>query len=228
MSQAPAPPFAFLDVKALRRRFKTVCAATDNRFQNFQIRVHRALSWFERAVELDEGEHPDGRLLYGWIALNALYGAWDPSQRTAAREMESCRKFLSRLVAADADGVLGKELTVLRPDVVAILENKFLDPIFWKNPSAPGNIKAKARRAPSWYYEQRWCDLLACTLERIYVLRGQIVHGASTRGSRLNRATLARCRKVLEALVAAILPLVIERMAHDDWPPLCYPPIEEK
>nr|AUN37413.1 hypothetical protein [uncultured bacterium] len=76
MSQAAAAPFAFLDVKALRRRFKAVCAATENRHQNFQIRVHRALSWFERAVELDEEEHPDGRLLYGWIALNALYGSW--------------------------------------------------------------------------------------------------------------------------------------------------------
>lgn len=226
MSQAAAP-FAFLDVKALRRRFKAVCTATENRHQNFQIRVHRSLSWFERAVELDEESHPDGRLLYGWIALNALYGAWDDATHFAARDMESCKKFLSRLVSSDSEGVLGHELNNLRAEVIAILENKFLDPIFWRDPKSPGNTKAKSRRAPGLYYEKRWCDLLIYTVERIYVLRGQIVHGASTRGSRLNRATLARCRKVLEALMAAILPLVIERMAHDDWPPLCYPPIEE-
>nr|AUN37414.1 hypothetical protein [uncultured bacterium] len=141
--------------------------------------------------------------------------------------MESCKRFLSRLVTADADGLLGKELTTLRTDIIAILENKFLDPIFWKDPKSPGNIKAKSRRAPGLYYEKRWCDLLVYTIERIYVLRGQIVHGASTRGSRLNKLTLARCRRVLETLMSAVLPLVIDRMAHDDWPPLCYPPIEE-
>jgi len=51
----------------LRRGFKAVCQDTNNQFQNFQIRVHRSLSWFERALELGKEEQPDGRLLYAWI-----------------------------------------------------------------------------------------------------------------------------------------------------------------
>ena len=66
-----------LDIAMLKRGFKAVRAATDNRFQNFQIRVHRSLSWFERASELGQEEHPDGRLLYAWISLSSLYGSWD-------------------------------------------------------------------------------------------------------------------------------------------------------
>jgi hypothetical protein len=37
-------------VAGLRRRFKAICEATNQRFQNYQIRVHRALSWLERAI----------------------------------------------------------------------------------------------------------------------------------------------------------------------------------
>jgi hypothetical protein len=53
-----------LETATLRRRFKEVCAATDNRHQTFQIRVYRALSWYERATELDEAMQPEGRHRY--------------------------------------------------------------------------------------------------------------------------------------------------------------------
>jgi hypothetical protein len=33
---------------------------------------------------------------------------------------------------------------------------------------------------------------------------------------------------VLQHFLAVILHLVIEHRADDNWPPLCYPPIEEK
>ena len=82
-------------------------------------------------------------------------------------------------------------------------------------------------RAVRAYGERKWGLILELALERIALLRGQIVHGAATRGSRLNRQSLQRCRKVLEALLPAVLQLVIEHRADDDWPPLCYPPIEE-
>ena len=35
----------------LRLRFKAICATTENKFQNYQIRVHRALSWWDRDAE---------------------------------------------------------------------------------------------------------------------------------------------------------------------------------
>lgn len=67
----------------------------------------------------------------------------------------------------------------------------------------------------------------APTFERIAVRRGQIAHWAATRSSRLNRTTLNRCCQILEDLLPVILQLVIEYRVDDNWPPLCYPPIEE-
>jgi hypothetical protein len=129
------------------------------------------------------------------------------------------------LLRIDGGGMLAERLTTLEPDVLWILDNKFLDPRFWKDPEHPGNVHAKYHQAVHLYHDGSWATILELVLERIAVLRGQIVHGAATRGSKLNRESLQRCRKVLESLLPVILQLVIEHRADDEWPPLCYPPV---
>lgn len=54
-------------ISALRQHFKARCAETQQLHQNWQIRVHWALSWLEPDSETDPVDQPDGRLLYGWI-----------------------------------------------------------------------------------------------------------------------------------------------------------------
>ncbi len=216
-----------MDIKMLRRGFKAVCKATEDEFQDFQIRVHRSLSWLERALELDETEQPEGRLLYSWIALSALYSYWDTQAGHPARESEARRSFVEMLTKVDTGGRLAEKIRELERDILWLLENKFLDPRFWKDPDEPGNTRAKYHRGVRLYHDRAWGPILEFTLERIAVLRGQIVHGAATRGSRLNRESLRRCRKVLESLLPVVLQLIIEHRADDNWPPLCYPPIRE-
>jgi len=220
-------PGSTLDIAMLRRGFKAVCADTENRYQNFQIRVHRSLSWLERALELCEEEHPDGRLLYAWIALSSLYGAWDEQSGYPLRDSQSREAFVGMLMKIDTSGRLAGALTALESDILWVLDNKFLDPRYLKNPAQPGNVHAKYHRGVRLYHDHNWVSILEYTLERIAVLRGQIVHGAATRGSKLNRETLSRCRAILEKLLPVVLQLVIEHRADDDWPPLCYPPIQE-
>jgi hypothetical protein len=216
-----------VDIKMLRRGFKAVCKATDNRFQNYQIRVHRSLSWLERALELDPETQPDGRLLYAWIAFSSLCGRWDLEAGYPVRDKECREAFLEMLMGIDRAGMLGEKIVALESDILWLLENKFLDPRFWKDPDKPGNVRAKYHLALRLYHDKNWGGIMQHTLDRIAVLRGQIVHGAATRGSSLNRESLNRCRTILEALLPVILQLVIEHRADDDWPPLCYPPIRE-
>lgn len=212
----------------LRPRFKAICKATEQRFQNYQIRVHRALSWWERARELDSAEHPDGRLLYGWIAFNSLYGVWDEMSGGPAKDRETWQQFLSRAFTWDTDELLPRQLRQYREQVLQLLENKYLDMQFWRRRNgASGNHHGRRSRGPSLFVERRWCELLIAAFDRVYVLRGQIVHGAATRGSRLNRRALIGAVELLEAFLAPIVHLAIEHGPHDDWPPLCYPPIDE-
>jgi len=214
------------DLRELRRRFESVCDATNNRFQNFQIRVHRSLSWLERALGSDAEQEPDGRLLFGWIAFNALYGRWDEDTGFAAKDRDSWQTFLQGVLKADNNGLIGRRLVELRQPVLDLLDNKFLDPQFWRNPSVKANRKAFFT-AQSDFVEGRWLSLAIAAIDRIYTLRGQIVHGAATRGSKLNRTTLGLGCQVLEGLLGPLLEIVIDQCVDDEWPPICYPPIVE-
>ena len=87
MASSPSSDTSSALIDELRSRFKQRCVATDNRYQNWQIRVHRSLSWLERAFEMDAEQQPDGRLLYDWIAFNALYGQWDEREGFPVADM---------------------------------------------------------------------------------------------------------------------------------------------
>ena len=63
-------------------------------------------------------------------------------------------------------------------------------------------------------------------MDRIYLMRCQLVHGAATYGGRLNRVALRRCSTMLSHLLRAMLVVMIDYGADEDWGIMCYPPIE--
>lgn len=211
----------------LRKRFKAICAATDKKFQNYQIRVHRALSWWDRAAELDADENPEGRLLFAWIAFNALYGSWDDNGGGPARDRECWGAFLSTALTWDRNGLLVSSLSEMRDPVLELLNNKYLDAQFWRRRDTYGGSQRAYYLGQSLYAERRWGELLVLVFDRIYVLRSQIVHGAATRNSSLNRATLRKVLELLESLLGPILEIAVEHGAHGAWPTLCYPPVDD-
>ena len=148
----------------LRRGFKAVCKATENRFQNYQIRVHRSLSWFERAQELDQESQPDGRLLYAWIALSSLYGTWEEELGYPARDRESRKAFVDMLMSIDSGELLVEIVMELRSDILWVLDNKYLDPRFWRSPEHPGNVHAKYYQAVQLYRDHSWAAIVEYTL----------------------------------------------------------------
>ena len=86
------------------------------------------------------------------------------------------------MLKIDAGGLLAELVIALKPDILWLLENKFLDPRFWKNPDQPGNIRAKYRRAVHLYYEEDWGAIIEFTLDRIAVLRdGRLVQVGTPR-----------------------------------------------
>jgi hypothetical protein len=61
-------------------------------------------------------------------------------------------------------------------------------------------------------------------LVRVYLLRCQVVHGASTHGSQLNRVSLGRCITLMDHLLCTVLQIWIDHGADEDWGAMCYPP----
>lgn len=217
---------ASLAPDALKSRFKQRCIATNNIHQNWQIRVHRAISWLKRAAQFSQ-DQPEAKLLFLWIGFNSLYSRWNAERNAPDQDSQARRDFLDRLCVWDGPlftEVLRKSRGLARK----LLSDPYLSDVFWKEPDHP-KARGWATEDASFFDRNlaagKAALVLNQTMQRVFVLRGQLVHGASTGGSRLNRGSLKYCLMILELLVPLFVHVTIEHGCHDEWPELCYPPV---
>jgi len=221
----PTPP---LDIQELRRRWKPNkerLAGSDR--EATSIRFHRACSWLARVEATADQQDQDFGLIGLWIAFNALYGQWDACKREPRPDREGWRAFLDRILRLDVDGRVSATLREHKRLVMSLFEDEYLSSFFWEDPSAmrAGQSRRSAHRAATWYLENRWKLILDELLDRIYLMRCQLIHGAATYGGKLNRTSVRWCTLMLRHLLLAILTVWIDRGAEEDWGPMCYPPL---
>jgi hypothetical protein len=194
------------------------------------IRFHRACSWLEAAEQLDPDRQVDQLLLHLWIAFNALYGQWDDNLHEPVSDRTCWQVFLDRMLGLDASGNLVTVLQENKRLVLAILENAYLSKYFWETPGAnsTGRSKHARHQGEAFYVEKRWLTILEQVIERVYLLRCQLVHGAATFGSRLNRIALRQCTNIMRLLLTAMLLVWVDHGADEDWGLLCYPPVHKQ
>lgn len=193
------------------------------------VRFHRTCSWLDQAQKLIEAEEFDLALINQWIAFNALYGQWDDTRNDPYPDRESWQQFCARLLVLDENEIIGETLREHKRLVMSLLEDEYLSGYFWKDPTEKRARQSKKGMydARTWYLENRWSLILERSLERVYLMRCQLVHGASTHGGKLNRAALKRCVMMLDRLLPALLTVVIEHGGDEDWGLLCYPPLHK-
>jgi hypothetical protein len=192
------------------------------------IRFHRAISWLERVEKMDTAQDSDLALIGQWIAFNALYGQWDHGLREPVADRECWRVFMDRTVDLDRSGYLAQSLTTHKRLVLSLLDDQYLSSLFWRDPESvlPGQIHKEKHAAATWFIEQNWKLILERLMERIYMIRCQLVHGAATYGGQLNRTSLRHCVTMLGHLMPAILLVLIDHGADEDWGIMCYPPMD--
>jgi hypothetical protein len=61
--------------------------------------------------------------------------------------------------------------------------------------------------------------------ERVYLARCQLVHGAATHGSQLNREAVGRCATFVGYFLTAASLVIIDQSWEGEWGGLCYPPM---
>ena len=192
------------------------------------VRFHRACSWLELAQQLDPESDLDQILIFQWIAFNALYGQWDAKRREPLPDRECWQKFLRRLLALDESQHIASLLRANRGLVLAIVENAYLNRFFWQAPcteKAGPTMRKGRKRVAGWYDRRQWESVLQEVVDRVYLLRCQLTHGAATFGSRLNRKALKHCTTMMAKLVPTFLLVWIDHGADEDWKPMCYPPV---
>ena len=195
--------------------------------QPTSIRFHRACSWMAHVEQMPDGQDHDLGLVSLWIAFNSLYGQWDASKREPRPDRESWRAFTDRILKLDRDSYIPSSLQEHKRLVMALLEDEYLSNFFWQEPSvnrAKQSRKA-AFNAQTWYIEQRWTMILDEILNRVYLMRCQLVHGAATYGGKLNRTSLKRCVVMMQRLLPTMLGVWVDHGNREDWGPMCYPPM---
>lgn len=216
--------FAFDTLKAYQR------AHRDGFAENLGLRVHRALSWLQRA-ELS-GEDADGRFIFLWIAFNAAY-ANDSGRMLSIAESRQFEYFWNKLCGMDADNVLYELVWDRYPQSVRLLlNNRYVFQPFWDHQAAQPQAadwelrfkrhQAAANRALGAMDTPR---LLCIIFTALYTLRNQLIHGGATWASRVNREQVELGSQILGDIVPVVIDLMM-RNPEESWGNPCYPIVD--
>lgn len=215
-----------LSVHHLRKKWKPFKdrVSGNQRYQPICIRIHRACSWLQRVEQLEETDL-DERLILQWIAFNSLYGRWNRSRRAPEPDTETIHEFLTRILKLDEAERIAALLKAERECVLAIFEDDYLADYFWEDGRRSAPVRHKV---PGWYVEGRYGMILEKLIDRIHLLRCQLVHGAATHNGKLNRRALQNCSGLLGQLIRTFILTLVDYGAEENWGPLCYPPLGPK
>lgn len=217
---------ADLSAECLRKTFRGIPKEQREAHQQFAIRVWRGLSWLERAEQAAEVED---QFISLWIAFNALYGRQDVAAHMWTEKKAYC-ELLTTTWRLDGGGLLRSCLKNRQTAVLGIIGEKFLCREFWDSPkdNHDKRLTEHVRNLLPGYNGRNMLPVLTELFDRLYIMRVQLFHGASTKGSKLNRRMLKQCTTLLADFIPILLAIMIEGGIDVDWGDVCFPPLELK
>ncbi|HZH56759.1 MAG TPA: HEPN domain-containing protein [Burkholderiaceae bacterium] len=216
-----------MNYETLKERHREV---RDQYPPNLNLRVHRALSWLQRA---DMADDLDGRFIFLWIAFNAAY-AYEIDVSHRLSEQSTFRGFLEKLCVLDKDGRIDALVwQEFSGSIRILLDTPYVFQSFWD---------WQCGRISKEDWEQRFergkqkanhalgsgdtAVLLGLIFNRLYTLRNQLVHGGATWNSAVNRKQLRDCTDLLGKLVPLMIALMLDN-PDTLWGDACYPVVTE-
>lgn len=193
------------------------------------LRVHRALSWLDRAERCDD---EDGRFIFLWIAFNAAYANEMGEYRLTESRLFGL--FLERLAQLDERKRLASVIwEKYSGPIRVLLDQKFVFQPYWDHLNGldsgdnwQARFSAANRAAGHALAQHRTGDVLAVIFSRLYTLRNQLVHGGATWNSYVNRDQLRDANAIMGELVPIVIEIMMDN-AHEHWGEACYPVVSD-
>ncbi len=206
-------------------------AERDNYSINLSLRVHRALSWLDRAEQSKDDQ--DGKFIFLWIAFNAAY-ANEIDDHHRFTEQETFRNFINRLCELDTKNKLSELVwSEFTGSIRVLLSNKFVFQPFWdfqnnkKTEEAwQDDFKTANAFANKALGHKNTPAVLSVVFSRLYTFRNQTLHGGATWNSAVNREQM----RDAVAFLSKFIPIIIEIMMDGSsqvWGEPCYPVIKD-
>lgn len=195
----------------------------------FSIRMHRALSWLERAEK--EKTDPDAAFIFFWISFNANYSIQADSANSFS-ETEQFKRFFDLIIKCDTSSQI-YELVWARftNEIRSILNNQYIYSFFWKMRSDTigdgwlNSFENSKKLFNSALAKKDTSLILQILFSRLYTLRNQLIHGNATWNSAVNRSQVNDGFKLISALQPSFLSIMMEHH-REDWGDLAFPIIE--
>ena len=197
---------------------------------NLGLRIHRALSWLDRAEK--EVDDDDAAFIFYWISFNSVY-AEDSEDNGMTGERNVFDNFFENILSVDAeDEIYNVIWNKFSDSIRVLLNNEYVFQPFWKHQNNVAgyedwknsfeNSKKKIQRALS---EKNTKLILTTLFDRLYVLRNQLVHGGATWDGGVNRAQVGDGAKIMAFLVPILIDLMMD---HPElkWGAPYYPVVE--
>jgi hypothetical protein len=197
---------------------------------NLGLRVHRALSWLNRA-EMAHGDH-DAAFIFYWIAFNAAY-AEEIDEASPLGERAALADYFRRLTDLDRTRLIYDAIWQRFPqEIRALLHNRYVFQPFWKHQNHVAGFEdwenrfaASRRRVAAALADSDTQVVLMTLFDRLYVLRNQLVHGGATWNSQVNRDQVRDGARIMALLVPLFVDLMMDN-PEVAWGAPYYPVVE--
>ncbi len=194
------------------------------------LRVHRAISWLQRAAREDDDR--DAAFVFLWIAFNSAYSQ-DIGIAYHVSEKGRFKSFLSTLLSFDRDDRIYHLVWTRFPhEIRLVLENQYVFGPFWNHQNGieghddwAERLEASVKKAKLALADKDTERVLNELFDRLYVLRNQIIHGGSTWSGAINRAQVKDGSEILGSLIPVFVELMMDNPSHP-WKEPIYPVVD--
>ncbi|RZG47485.1 HEPN domain-containing protein [Acinetobacter wuhouensis] len=193
--------------------------------EQFNLRIQRGLSWFKKAVQLDDDL--DLKFISLWIGFNAVYAQelMNPS------DPQGFEQFLGKVCQFDQQQKIYHLIwDKLNQSVRVLLVNPYVFQSFWdfqnkkiSQTDWKGCFDLEKIRVDQLIQSKDTVDLLFTIFSRLRTLRNQIMHGGSTYKSAINRQQLKDACHILATLLSTFLYILLDHPKELDVEQSFYP-----
>lgn len=217
----------FEELKAAHR------AVREGQPSDLGLRIHRALSWLDRAERADDDL--DIKFTCLWIAFNASYveGKSD-SKISSHTERGVFFDFFAKINRLDTNGTLYKAFwSNFSGPVRLLMKNQYVFGPFWHHQNGLAGYEDWSERLTNSqkqfhtaFQNADMVLILKLVFDRLYVLRNQLMHGGTTWESSVNRQQITDGSAILAFLVPRLIEIMMVN-PDEDWGQPFYPVVAD-
>ena len=205
----------------------------ENFNEDFRLRIHRSLSWLQRAEQAQQEQDLDSQFIYLWISFNAAY-AKDLGAGLRSADKGVFVQFIYRICHLDKEQKIYYTVwNTFSGSIRILLNNQFTFQPFWDYHNGLiteqdwiASFEKNRKKALEALTQKDTPEILIAVFNHLYTLRNQIMHGGATFNSTINRSQLKDACNILSTLIPEMLKVMLQNPDDKTWGKPFYPVVK--